>query len=68
MRIIYLMLLVLAPSALAQNVANQPAANVLNQPLNLPARNAPGIEQPGSALPATEEPEVEQLNLSAMPV
>lgn len=68
MRIIYLMLLVLAPCALAQIVPNQPAANVLNLPLNLPARNAPGIDQPVSALPAAEEPEVEQLNLSAMPV
>jgi chromosome segregation ATPase len=76
MRIFYLMLLALAPCALAQNVPNQPAANIqnqpaanaLHQPLNLPARNAPAIEQPVSALPATEGPEVEQLNLSTMSV
>ena len=68
MRIIYLMLLVMAPCALAQNVPNQPAANVPNPPLNLPARNVPAIEQPGSALPVAEGPEVEQLNLSAMPI
>ncbi len=68
MRLIYLMLLVLAPCALAQNVPKQPAANVPNLPLNLPARNAPAIDQPSSALPATEGPEVAQLNLSAMPI
>ena len=68
MRFLYPMLLVLAPCALAQNVPNQPAANAPNPPLNLPARNAPAIDQPGGPLPAAEGHAVERLNSSAMPI
>ncbi len=68
MRMLFLMLLALAPCALAQKGQNQPAVNIPNQPLNLPARIAPGIDQPGGALPGTAGTEVNQLNLRAMPV
>jgi hypothetical protein len=68
MRVLFLMLLALAPCALAQKGQNQPAVNIPNQPLSLPARTAPSIELPGDALPGTAGTGVDQLNLRTMPI
>lgn len=68
MRSICLMLLALAPCALAQNVPNQPAANISNQPHILPAGSIPSIELPGEAKPGASGTEVDQLNLVGIPI
>jgi flagellar biosynthesis GTPase FlhF len=68
MRVLFLMLLALAPCALAQKGQNPPAVSIPNQPLSLPTRTAPGIDQPGGALPGPAGGDVNQLNLRTIPI